>query len=57
MKAIKWTMIISALMLTALACNDRNKETESTKTNVSDTRRNNTDTSNYISDSAGKKMQ
>ena len=43
--------------LSVLACNNRGNETDagSTKdTNLSDTRRNSTDTSNYISDSTGK---
>ena len=51
-------LLLVTMML--VACNDRNNETDRNngeKTNVTDTRRNTTDTSNYISDSAGKSVQ
>ncbi|HVG42716.1 MAG TPA: hypothetical protein VM888_13985 [Chitinophagaceae bacterium] len=58
-RGLKEMVVLCSFILvtvTVVACNDMNSEKNSTteKTNVSDTRRNNPDTSNYLVDSTGK---
>jgi len=61
-KSMKGAPVYTLVFLCSFlfACNNRNNETDRNndqKINQTDTRRNTTDTNNYISDSAGKSVQ